>query len=47
MEEKCCKYCRGLACDECVAQTLVLPLELVMELGKQGIILPLYYYEGR
>lgn len=44
MEEKCCRHCRGLACEECISQALILPYELVMELMKEGIVLPTYHH---
>ncbi|WP_281168418.1 hypothetical protein [Desulfovirgula thermocuniculi] len=36
-----CVGCPGLACEECVAQALALPYELVLELAREGLVLPL------
>lgn len=37
-----CLGCRGLACEECVAQTLILTEDEVLELREKfGIIIPL------
>ena len=36
-----CKACPGLGCEECVAQALALPEELVLELAREGLVLPL------